>query len=117
MRVFLRTPETEERYKAHIARGGIKVCPLCHEEPLQQFTYWKILTNAFPYDKVFQTHHLLVPMRHVAEEELNEAERAELQTIKNDYIGDHYQSILEQARDAKSIPGHFHLHLVVFKDF
>ena len=116
MQAFLRTPETEEKYQAHIARGGLAHCPLCHEEPLQQFVHWKILKNAFPYDKILQVHHMLVSMRHVTEEELNEEEKQELQTIKQGYLNDHYQFILEPTRGGKSIPGHLHFHLVVVKE-
>jgi hypothetical protein len=58
---------------------------------------------------------MIVPLRHVGEDELSEEEKAELLAIKKSYINEHYDYSLEAT--GKSIPNHFHLHLIVTKEF
>jgi diadenosine tetraphosphate (Ap4A) HIT family hydrolase len=112
----LRSKETEERYKTEIDNGLLENgCALCKKEALKEFKRWKILLNDFPYDAVAQTHHMLVPKRHLIEKELPEEEREELQSIKDTYLSDHYDYMVEATHKTKSIPGHFHLHLLLLK--
>ena len=113
----LRTPATEQQYKEWRAQNAAtEACALCDREPLHRFHFWKIVTNKFPYDLVARTHELLVPLRHVSGRELSEAEKDELDEIKETYLGDHYELILENTRQATSIPGHFHLHLITLRE-
>ena len=78
------------------------------------FTLWKIIPNDFPYDRIAKKHHMIVPLRHVQEKDLSTEERAELQEIKGrGFDDDTYEYIIEAAQKIKSVPGHFHLHLVV----
>jgi hypothetical protein len=88
-------------------------CVICDREALQSFTYWKIITNEFPYDLIASTHHMLVPMRHVTEVELSDSEKEELVSIKHGLLDPQYDFIIETVSKKKSIPEHFHLHLVV----
>lgn len=116
MAATLRTPKGEQKYseyRKNLPAGS--VCALCREEPLQSFNHWKIISNNFPYDKIAKTHHMIVPLRHVQENELNEEELAELLEIKSGLLNENYEYILEATRRQKSIPGHFHLHLIVLK--
>lgn len=115
----LRTRETKEKYKAWLAdRGPQTECPLCSREPLHQFMYWKIIDNHFPYDRIAKVHHTLVPLRHVAEKDLSAEERVELLEIKrSSFINDQYDYSLEATPRTLSIPDHFHIHLMVIKDF
>ena len=46
------------------------------------FGYWKIVTNAFPYDLIAGRHDMILPLRHVTENELTEEELVELKEIK-----------------------------------
>lgn len=61
----LRTPEGTKKYHDYLdARGADVGCPLCRKSPLKQFMFWKIVANDFPYEKIAQTHDMLLPVRH-----------------------------------------------------
>jgi diadenosine tetraphosphate (Ap4A) HIT family hydrolase len=85
---------------------------LCEKVSIQSFTYWKITENSFPYDQIAKTHHMLVPLRHVIEDELSKDELAEFKTIKAEHVSE-YDWIIEATAKNKSIPNHFHLHFIV----
>jgi hypothetical protein len=112
----LRTPEAEHLYRAYRASLDPDApCALCTKAPaIQSFRHWKIAENSFPYDRIAEKHDLLMPIRHVTEAELTNEEIQELSEIKNTAI-DEYNWILEPTHNNKSIPGHFHLHLIVGK--
>ncbi|PIQ91424.1 MAG: hypothetical protein COV70_03815 [Parcubacteria group bacterium CG11_big_fil_rev_8_21_14_0_20_39_22] len=113
----LRSKEAEEEYREHKENGGLsKGCPLCSEKILKEFKHWKILKNRFPYDRIAQDHDMIVSMRHVKEGELTDEEFIELREIKNNFVFDSYQYVIESSMKQKSIPEHFHLHLVNTKD-
>ena len=112
----LRTPESQAIYKKHIQDGGLKNgCPLCAHEPRTLFRFWKIMPNKFPYDKIAEKHDMLVPLRHVTESEFTSEEIKELKEIKDDYLNTNYEYIIEAAHKNKTIPAHFHLHLLTVK--
>lgn len=90
-------------------------CVLCDKTPLRDFTWWKIIENAFPYDRIASLHHMLIPKRHTTENGLTPEERNELQHIKDTGL-DTYQFLIEPTHAFKSIPNHFHLHLIVCKE-
>ena len=112
-----RTPEMEEEYAKHRAAGGLDgECRLCKHPALTRFRHWKITDNNFPYDRVAQIHNMLIPLRHVTEVDLTCEERDELLTIKHgSVIQNTYEFIVEPSRKKRSIPDHFHLHLLVVK--
>ena len=113
----LRTQEGEKKYQDYIARGGLENgCALCPKAPLRMFKFWKIVQNDFPYDRIASIHHMVIPIRHAGEAELSTEERDELANIKDAYMNAHYEYFIEAARKNKSIPGHFHLHLIVMED-
>lgn len=96
-----------------IARGDMaKRCVLCPKTPIKQFVHWKIIENDFPYDRIAARHHMIIPIRHVAGDGLSAEELRELEDIKRAYINDAYDYILEAVPRIKSIPAHFHLHLI-----
>ena len=112
----LRTPENQAKYRKHIQDGGLKNgCPLCTHEPLILFQFWKIMPNRYPYDKIAEKHDMLVPLRHVIESEFTSEEVEELKEIKDDYLNANYEYIIEAAHKNKTIPSHFHLHLLTVK--
>ena len=90
-------------------------CVLCDKTAIKSFQYWKLVTNDFPYDLVAEIHHMFVPIRHVVEDKLNRAELNELKTIKDGYINDNYDYVIEATHKNKSVPDHFHLHLILAK--
>ena len=112
----LRSPEMKLQYdqyrKEHAADTS---CALCGREGLRSFTYWKIMENLFPYDRIAKTHHMIMPIRHVTEPELNQDELRELLEIKEQVLHQEYEWIMEATHLTKSIPDHFHLHLIVTK--
>lgn len=110
----LRTEEGSRMYQEHRrALPADAPCPLCREVTLQDFQYWRIITNEFPYDRIAAVHHMLVPKRHSTEDTLTDAEERELLELKQGYCNDHYEFLIEATRSKKSIPAHFHLHLLV----
>ena len=87
-------------------------CPLCTAQTLKTFTRWRLIDNKYPYDAVAKTHHLLVPIRHTDGSEITSDERDELELLKNTQLNSDYSFILETLPGTKSIPGHYHLHLI-----
>ncbi len=112
----LRTIESEnvfqEYRKTHPQNDG---CIICERQGLKDFKFWKIIPNDFPYDKIAETHHMIVPLRHVTEDGLNVEELKELKEIKDTVLHTEYEYIIEATYKKKSIPEHFHLHLIVAK--
>lgn len=113
---LFRTKETYELYEEHKRNGHLESgCPLCTDAPLVEFTHWKIMDNKFPYDRISEVHHMLVSKRHVTEIDFTEEERVELLEIKNSYVNENYEYTFEAMARLKSIPQHFHLHLLIPK--
>lgn len=113
----LRTRKMAQIYKKVLEGrplGG--PCALCKAPALKSFRYWKIIQNEFPWDRIAKVNHLIVPKRHLQEEGLHEKERRELLLIKSTFIGEIYEFIGEATIKKKSIPNHFHLHLIIIKD-
>lgn len=112
---LLRSQEMAEKYKTYRASGLMETgCALCERSAIELFIHWKVVKNHFPYDAIAETHNMLVPLRHVKETELNDDERAELLQIKTSYA-QQYDYLLEATNRTKSIPAHFHLHLIIGK--
>jgi len=113
----LRTPETLQKYRDLIAAGGLQGdCALCGAPSLKTFTYWRIVANAFPYDKIATKHDMILPIRHTTEEGLTREEDEEFKHIKASYLQPEYEFIIEATNKMKSIPAHFHLHVIIAKD-
>lgn len=114
----LRTKETEDAYarEREIRKQNPGPCPLCAAETIREFTHWRIIANSFPYDLVAKLHHMIVTKRHAKEGEVTVEEWHEYQAIKNDVLHANYEFIIEPARHKRSIPEHFHLHMIVAKD-
>lgn len=112
----LRTQESEEKYKKLIAAGYLNgACKLCESQSIKDFRYWRIIRNDFPYDLIAQVHDMVVPRRHVKENDLSQEEKREYAAIKATYVENNYEFILEPTAKLKSIPEHFHVHLIVAK--
>lgn len=110
-----RTQKNENKYIKEL-KNKRSECPICDRVGLKTFKYWKIIKNDFPYDRIAKKHDMLVPIRHVIENDLNQKELDELRKIKNSFIKDsNYDYIIESNYKMKSLPTHFHLHLIVLK--
>ena len=114
--IGFRTDEGDRRYRAALAAGILdRGCPLCILPSIKEFTHWRIIKNEYPYDAVAAVHDMIVLKRHIAEGEFIEAEKQELLEIKNSHLNQEYEYIIEAIGKYKSIPAHFHLHLIVPK--
>lgn len=113
----LRSDETAAKYLDFRNAGGLDDgCVICKKDSLAEFTYWRIVENSFPYDRIATTHHMLVPYRHEAEAQLPHGAQQELQTLKSSYLSDHYDIIIEALPGNKSVPAHHHYHIIVQKE-
>lgn len=90
-------------------------CVLCSAAAIQTFQYWKIINNDFPYDRIATVHHMIIPLRHVREDGLTAAEQAEFRTIKQGEL-QKYDYIFEPTDHQRSIPDHYHAHLMVARE-
>lgn len=114
----LRKRKSEVIYKKHLKNrkeNGDDSCPMCERKSEKSFKFWKIIKNKFPYDKVAEEHLMLVPIRHVVESELNKNELKEFGKIKNSILKVKKYDFIMEAVKWKTIPSHFHLHLIVLK--
>jgi len=113
-----RSAKYQEAYeKLRLERKDPDHCFLCAAKSIQEFKHWRILLNDFPYDVFATTHHLIVPKQHKAERSLTEEEKEELMHLKESVLDGVYEFVVETLPSQKSIPEHFHLHLMVFKDY
>jgi hypothetical protein len=112
----LSTPETEEKYRKYLQETSMDTaCVLCDKEAVTEFKYWKIVENIFPYDLLAETHHMLMPIRHIPEKELTNTEKEEWMKIKEELVESKYDYIIENTFKNKSIPAHFHQQLIISK--
>lgn len=110
--MILRTPEGDRRYQEAKKSLDPNICELCKKEPLKLYKHWKIVENSFPYDLIAKVHHMIIPLRHIKEDELTEEEVLELQNIKKDFINNEYNYSAETLGRYRSLPNHYHIHLM-----
>lgn len=112
-----RSPLTQAKYDEYSKSDKPSLgCSLCEKPAIKTFNFWKITKNDFPYDKISGTHHMICPLRHVKEEELSKEEMEEFEKIKDEFLHKEYDYIMEATYKIKTIPKHFHLHLIVMKE-
>lgn len=115
MRYILRSEQTELAHHADMEKhANDGTCPLCLDPGLKTFTHWKLLENSFPYDLIADTHHMIVPLRHASGSELTQEEWREYQELKQTLMQE-YDQLVENTERHKTIPQHFHVHLLVIK--
>lgn len=85
------------------------------ERLVREYEHWAIIQNIFPYDLIAEVAHLLIPKRIFAHyEEMTDTEEKELFRIKQE-VTPQYDSILENFAHNRSVPSHFHFHLLKIK--
>jgi hypothetical protein len=113
-----RTPQTQAQYHAYRRTlTSCTPCFLCANEDIA-YDQWKLVKNAFPYDLVVipDTHFLLCPKRHVAEEgDLNDREIRERDRIIRDVISKKFSCIMLNFEPARTHKSHLHYHVWVNK--
>ena len=108
--------ERYQRYKkSHFKLGWCSLCDKERSATLKTYRYWKIVNNLFPWDRIAKIQHMLLPKRHVPYQKLNKKEKQELEKLKGGYVEHHYDIMAEATHRKKSIPEHYHLHLIVLK--
>lgn len=111
----LRYPETEELYQREREAGLLKL--LSEEPALYEWEYWRLITNRFPYDSIFKTHHMLIPKRDLTEAwQLDPAERHEFNQLLQYFIHPTYHMWFVNCPGRRSMPTLYHVHLGIFKD-
>jgi len=114
---LLRTKDGQEEYEAYKKEAGFRDgCSICKADSIEEFEYWRTIKNRFPYDRIAETHNMIIPKRHIDEVGLTGEEKKELFELKKTYIGENYHFIIEATTNIQSIPEHFHLHLIAVKD-
>jgi len=111
----LRSLKTHARYEQHCSLSDGKECYLCNAPAVKRFTYWKIIENQYPYDEIAAISHMAVSLRHTKETELSDDEFKEYEKVKK-YIHQTYDTIMENTNKQKSIPNHYHVHLLILKE-
>ena len=111
--VSLRTARDEIAYSKHKKHG--QSVPLHQESAIKDWKYWKLIDNSFPYTVAFQLHHMLVPKRPVTAEELTNSEKAEMASILEE-LSDEYDCHLVNFPKKQSNRGHYHIHLLQYKE-
>ena len=115
----LRTKETSEKYISHLKTLDERVKDMAslNLPIVKEYKYWTIVVDTFPYDKVADTHHLLIPKRVVrSRKDLNEEERIELQYLFEEELPKIYDCSLEKLSDRRRcVKGHLHIHLLNLK--
>lgn len=106
-RTLLRTDECHTRYlQTHRSD-----CPFCSSNK------WKIVPNTFPYDAVAERHDMLVAPRHVNFESLTKDELYDMRQIIQEITASQtYDAILWNTPKNQTVPGHFHIHLILWKE-
>jgi hypothetical protein len=113
----LRSEAGQKIYNDYKLAGGLTgTCKLCTAPHLKTFDHWTIIENRFPYDRIASRHEMIISKRCIKEQEITEEEWAEFRKIKEEYIHKNYDFIMEATYVKKTIPGHFHLHLIVVKN-
>lgn len=121
-RTFLRTEETMNKYveiTKEREEKGVFYNPFSSdsEKVVEDFEHWKIIENDFPYDAVAKTSHMIATKRQIPFDWklLNQEEIKEFENLRDGYIRENYDVIYENLPKGQTIPGHFHLHLLVLK--
>lgn len=112
-----RTEAMHEKYECEREQSvADDSCPMCSSPSVSEFTHWRIVTNIYPYDAVAAVHDMLVTKRHTpSERTLTPEEYAELVELKETALNEAYTFVAEALPYNKSVPGHYHLHLLVPK--
>lgn len=116
-RLLLRTEETATAYEAaQREQNSVGGCRLCADpDTIEEYTHWRLMPNRFPYDRLFEKSDMLVLRRHSDEYGLTQDERRELLHLKAEVLSDRYDGFLEQLPKQRSIPHHYHVHVVTYK--
>ena len=119
----MRTPETEEKYQNYLKTPEAQGCCFCRElrkfdneqisSVKMKWQYWALMVNDYKYDKIFNEHDMLFPLRHVEWGDLTVKEITEYNQIIGKLRADYHQ-LMENLGERVSQKGHYHIHLARF---
>lgn len=118
-RTFVRTQEMMNKYMEYSQSKNQNEKPFenINNTTIATFNNWIIIENRFPYDAIASTSHMLITKREVPFDWklLTKEELDELTYLKETYINEHYDILWENLSKGRTIPGWFHLHILVLK--
>lgn len=113
----MRTQKMHRKYKTyqktHFKSDSCVLCDKAKDK--KNFKHWRLVKNLFPWDRIATAQDMIFPKRHVRYEKLTKAEKAELEKMKAGYLNKKYDILAEATDRIKSIPEHYHLHLILLK--
>lgn len=116
MRDSLRTQKIVKQYKQKHRKLGntFRDVDLCKLKKVKKWKHWILVENEFPYDKIAQLHHMLVPLRKFPnEQDMTLEEWKELMNIKKSLEKD-YNAFLENSANNRTVSKLFHLHCIKY---
>lgn len=114
----LRSEDLAKRYKIRKKEEGARQLDLRSLKMVWTFKYWLVVENEFPYDKIAERHHILVPRFEVQEYiwKLNAESQKELTEIRKWAEGMGYDVLMENLPRNRTIKGQFHMHLLRYRN-
>jgi len=115
-----RSRTTHEKYQEHKKEVGDEYLSkftfdLAQENIIHESELWAVIPNDYPYDNVFEVHHILVPKRVFGS--LNEMTRGELNDLEKIKIllDPMYDGVYENLFNDRSVQNHFHMQIFRWK--
>jgi len=119
---LLRSPKTEAHYleQRKLRAENSELYPPfspTEKDAIEVFDHWMIIPNDFPYDAVSIQHDMLFTRRPAVFDWdlLNQEELKELSLLKKTHIAESYDVFYENLPKGRTVPGHFHIHLLKLK--
>lgn len=108
-----RTPALEAKYQEAKREGNLQ--PLHEIEPIKEWTFWKLVPNKYPHNKLNVKHDMLVLKRPIGVWSMSLHEWAELYRILAE-VDDQYDYSKLNLSAMRSINTTPHVHLCVYKE-
>lgn len=114
MNFKFRVPETDRKYQTYKATNPPEAMLADWKDRIvEEFTHWVIIENKFPWDRITEVHHLLVPKRRFARaDDMNAEEEKEWKEIRRK-VSKTYDMFIENLTG--TLNHIYHPHLINFK--
>lgn len=109
-----RTAPMEQAYQDAKTKGELE--PLHEIAPIKEWTYWKLVPNRFPHDKLNTKHLMLVLKREVDLWSLSNYEIYELWREILPELDSQYDYVKLNFQAMRSVNGVPHLHVCVYRE-
>lgn len=123
---LLRKPETEKIYQEYLRTKKKDDCFFCKNAPSvtdhiqkrttkweEEYKYFFLIENEYPYDNIYSTHYLLATKRHTMS--LRPEEKLELEQLFKKHISNFDQIVFNSVK-RQTVKNHFHVHFVIFRE-